>query len=143
MVAQPDTDDLGESVVGPSKAVMIPSDGTGREGDAVTFDANGQVTPVAAVDDDIVGVLFEDAPDAGDDVAVHVSGVVAARAAAAVAEGDVLDPDGAAAGELAANAQGMSHSVDEGGTAIYRLSPANPLALSTAAAGEPVAVYLR
>lgn len=139
---QPSTDDYGESIVGPSKAIPMESDGNGRAGDAVTI-ATGQVTPVAAVDDDIFGVLFEDAPAAGEEVAVQIMGVVAARAAAAITAGTTLDPDGAAAGELVENAQGTSHQVDEGGTGIYRLSPVNPFAVTDAAAGEPVGVYLR
>lgn len=143
MVKQPAVDDLGESVEGPSKSVREESDGTGRAGDAVTYNASGQVTPVTAADDDIIGILYEDAPDAGDLVNVQDSGIVAARAAAAVTKGDVLDPDGTAAGELAPNAQGTSHQVDEGGTGTYRLSPVNPQARSDAGAGEPVAVKLR
>lgn len=142
MVKQPSTDEFGESIEGPSKTVRFESDGNGRAGDAVTI-AAGQVTPVAAVDDDVLGILFKDAPAAGERVAVQIMGVVVARAAAAITAGTTLDPDGAAAGELVENAQGMSHNVDEGGTAIYRLSPANPVAVTDAAAGEPVGVYLR
>lgn len=130
MVKQPNADDLGESIEGPSKAVRIESDGTGEAGDAVTYNADGQVTPTAAAGELVVGVLFEDAPDAGDQVAVQVSGVVAGVAAEAIAEGDVTDTT-ATAGALGVS--GATNPETSG----------QPFAMSDAAAGEPVALKLR
>lgn len=123
--------DLGDSPFpGNTISVTRDSDGTGSAGDAVTYDANDQVTPVSAADDNIVGVLAENSPDsAGEDVSVVVFGPVIANATSALAGDDVADAEGTNAGRLAANAQGRSHQVDEGGTAVYRLSMGNPWCL--------------
>lgn len=123
--------ELGDALYTGVLSVTLPSDGTGSEGDFVTFNASNSVTPVSAADDDIVGVLRDDAPTtAGEKVTVHVSGMVAANVATGTATGAVLQPDGVNAGRAGANAQGTAHSVDEGGTATYDLAPANPMAFS-------------
>lgn len=120
---------LGDSLHSDGDTISLPSDGTGAAGDFVAFDANGQVTPVSAADDDVIGVLAEGAPAAGEDVATHVQGVVVANVDGAVTAGNVLEPDGVNAGRTAANAEGTSKQIDEGGTAIYRLLMDHPRAL--------------
>lgn len=125
--------DLGDIVYQGSIVITRPSDGTGTAGDAVTWDGTGQLTPVSAAADEVVGVLTDDSPDsAGDMVAVCVEGLAIANVDGAVAAGDVLQPEGTNAGRLAANAQGGHHTVDEGGTAIYDLALHNPRAYSAA-----------
>lgn len=121
--------ELGESLHADGDTITLTSDGTGAAGDFVSFNATGELTPVAAADDGVIGVLAADSPAAGEDVAVHVQGVVVANVDGAVVAGDVLESDGVNAGRVAANAQGTSHQVDEGGTAIYRLSMDHPRAL--------------
>lgn len=122
--------ELGESVHSDADTVGLPSDGTGTAGDFVAFDANGQLTPVSAADDDVIGVLAEDSPaNAGEDVAVHLQGAVIANVAGTVTAGDVLEPDGTNAGRATTNAQGTHHAVDEGGTATYTLAMDHPRAL--------------
>lgn len=127
---------LGQRAYGNgADTITLDSDGSGSAGDAVTFNGSGQVTPVSASDDDIIGVLTEDSPaDAGDAVGVHLQGAVVANVAGSVSTGDVLEPDGTNAGRLTTNAQGSSYEVDEGGTAVYRLSMDHPRALSGAGA---------
>lgn len=120
---------LGESVHADADTVGLPSDGTGTAGDFVAFDGTGQLTPVSAADDDVLGVLAEDAPAAGEDVSTHLQGACVANVAGTVTAGDVLEPDGTNAGRTTANSQGASHQVDEGGTAVYRLSMDHPRAL--------------
>lgn len=123
--------ELGDALYTHVLSITLPSDGTGSAGDFVTFDSSDQVTPVAASDDDIVGVLGDDSPDsAGEKLTVHVSGVVAGNVATGTSTGAILQPDGTNAGRTTGNSQGTTHSVDEGGTAIYDLAPANPMAFS-------------
>lgn len=136
--------DLGDTFHEHGDRVPLPTDGTGDAGDFVTFDANGQVTPVSAADDDIVGVLGQSGADAsaGDKVQVHVQGVVNANVDSAVSAGEWLEYDGANAGRVAANGQGSTHQVDEGGTAIYRLALEQPRALEDADSDNEALVKL-
>lgn len=120
---------LGESVHADADHVGLPSDGTGTAGDFVTFDGSGQVTPVSAAGDDVIGVLAEDAPAAGEDVGVHLQGAVVANVAGTVTAGDVLEPDGTNAGRTTTNSDGTHKAVDEGGTATYSLAMDHPRAL--------------
>lgn len=116
------TKELGDPVKsGPYESETVESDGAGAAGDLVTINASGQVTPTAAADDDIYGVLLQDSPAAGEDVTVGTGGRFFANVATGVAKGDWLEAS-ATAGQAAANAQGSTHSVDEGGTAVYRLA---------------------
>lgn len=136
--------DLGDKGYRHGDTVDLPTDGTGAAGDVVTFNGSGQVTPVAAVDDDVVGVLAEDGSDdsAGDEVAVHVQGVVVANVANSVSAGDWLEPDGANAGRVTTNSAGSSQSVDEGGTGTYRLALEQPRALEDAGSDNDALVKL-
>lgn len=120
---------LGESVHADADTIGLESDGTGSAGDFVAFNGTGQVAPVSAADDDVIGVLAEDSPAAGEKVSTHIQGAPVANVAGTVSAGDVLEPDGTNAGRATANAQGSSHQVDEGGTAVYRLSMDHPRAL--------------
>lgn len=115
------TKELGDLGYG-SDALTITkeSDGSGTAGDFVALNGSGQVSPTTAADADLYGVLAEDAPAAGEGVSVHIEGVVFANVAGTVSDADVLEPT-TTAGQWAANAQGLTHQVDEGGTAIYRL----------------------
>lgn len=122
----------GQEVYPDGNRITLESDGTGSKGDFVTLSA-GQVTPAAAADADIIGVLAQDAPAAGEDVTVAVSGIVVANVAGTVAQGDVLEPS-ATAGQAAANSSGFVQAVDEGGTATYTLSMRGVFAVSAAGA---------
>lgn len=125
-----DANELGDNKYDDGDTIPLPSDGTGNEGDFVTYDVNGQVTPVAAAGDEIVGVLAQDSPaNAGEDVGVHVQGVVVANVAGTVSAFEWLEPDGVNAGRATANAEGASLTVDEGGTAVHNLRLAAPRAL--------------
>lgn len=105
------------------RTVSFPSDGTAGPGDAVSLDANGQVTPTDA--DNSIGVLSDQAPaahDAGDNVPVHVTGVVVANVAAGAVAGDSLTEvdtsvaGAPAAGTLIVGGDGqMDAFSDEGG----------------------------
>lgn len=135
--------DLGDRGFQHADTVTLDSDGTGSAGDFVTFNASGQVTPVAVADDDVIGVLSEDSPaSAGEKVAVHVQGAVLANVANAVVAGDVLEPDGTNAGRCTANAQGSYHAVNEGGTATYSLAMDHPRALEDAGTDNAALVKL-
>lgn len=132
--------DLGDSPwpgVGNQITVTLESDGSGTAGQAVKFNASDQVTPVTASGDDLVGVLSEDAPAAGEDVSVVVFGPVIADATSGLSAGNVTQPEGTNNGRLAANAQGRQQSVDEGGTAIYDLAQGNPWCLIASGGSLP------
>lgn len=85
------------------RTVSFPGDGTATPGDLVSIDANGQVTLSDA--DNSIGILSDQAGethDAGDDVPVHVTGVVIANVADGTVAGDGLgEPDTATAGHTA------------------------------------------
>lgn len=121
-----------------SLTLTLPTDGTVSEGDAVTWDGTGQLTPVAAAGDEVVGVATEHTTvsSAGDKAPICVHGLIMANVEGTVGYGDVLEPEGTNAGRLAANAQGGHHTVDEGGTAVYDLALDHPRAYSPA--GGPV-----
>lgn len=122
----------GQEVYPDGNSITLESDGSGSKGDFVTISA-GQVTPTSSGTDDIIGVLAQDAPAAGDDVAVVISGIVVANVAGTVSKGDVLGPT-ATAGQADTNSQGLTHQVDEGGTAVYTLSMRGVFAVSAAGA---------
>lgn len=121
--------ELGESVHSNADTIGLESDGSGSAGDFVTFNASGQVTPVSAAGDDIIGLLAQDSPAAGEDVSVHIQGAAVANVTSTIAAGDVIQPEGTNAGRGAANAQGTHHTVSEGGTATYDLAMDHPRAL--------------
>lgn len=124
---------LGFVVYTNSIILTLPSDGTGEAGDAVTWNASGELTPVTAAADELAGVLTANSPDsAGEKVSVCVHGLVMANVDGTVAMSDVLEPEGTNAGRLAANAQGSHQTIDEGGTAIYDIATAHPRAYSDA-----------
>lgn len=122
----------GQDVYPDGNRITRGSDGSGSKGDFVTLSA-GQVTPTSAADDDIVGVLAQDAPAAGEDVTVVISGIVVANVAGTVGMGDVLGPS-ATAGQADTNSAGFVQAVDEGGTATYTLSLRGVFAVSAAGA---------
>lgn len=124
----------GDKLYENGDTITKESDGAGSAGDFVTLNASGQVTPTASSDDDVYGVLAEDSPaSAGEDVGVRVQGIVIANVAGTVTDGDVLQPS-ATAGQAAANAQGLYHTVSEGGTATYDLAMRGIQAYSDAGA---------
>lgn len=111
----------GDYNVYSDEAVVVTreSDGSGTAGDAVAI-TGGQVTPTAD-GDTVYGVLAEDAPSAGENVAVVVKGDVIVNAGGSVVAGNAVET-GATAGQLVNNASGTEISVDEGGTATYTIS---------------------
>lgn len=129
--------ELGDYAVETAHSVVRTeiSDGTGSAGDAVTKDANGQVSQYSAAGADFYGILAEDSPAAGEEVAVVIHGDAVANADGALAAGDLVDLGGTTAGRVEPNAQGTEHDVDEGGTAVYTLAMGTAKAL-TDAGGE-------
>lgn len=132
-MAEPSADyELGDPVFSDGDVLTLESDGLGVAGDAVTI-SDGQVTPTVAEDDDFIGCLYEDAPDAGEGVSVNLQGIVVANVASGVAAGDTLVAT-TTEGQLVASAAGTTQAVDEGGTASYTLAMAHPIALTDAGA---------
>lgn len=125
------TKELGDLGYGDGTTITKESDGAGLAGDFVTLSGTGQVTPTSTADDDIYGVLAQDAPAAGEKVAVHVTGIVIANVAGTVTDGAALLPS-VTAGQWAANAAGLVQAVDEGGTATYTIGARGVQAYSDA-----------
>lgn len=104
------------------RTVSFESDGTVSAGDAVMFDANGQLTP--ALDGDLVGVAADTVGDhsAGDRISVHVSGIVVGNVASGVTADATsgltvgASADGDNAGELIAGGDEAHAFCDEGGS---------------------------
>lgn len=114
---------------GPRLVRTEESDGTNlTAGDAVSMDANEQVTPTGD-GDDMYGIVVGPADDnstlsslsAGDLVSVCTFGPVIANVASGVTRGDLLETS-STAGQLAQNGTGTEVDVDEGGTATYTLA---------------------
>lgn len=82
--------------VNDGRTVTFPSDGTVVSGDPVSLDVDG-VTPydsaTAAAAAGVVSDVVKDDHDAGDNIEVHVTGVVIANVAAGVARGDTVADD--------------------------------------------------
>lgn len=125
------TRELGDRAYGDGDTITKESDGTGSAGDFVTLNGSGQVTPTSTADDDIYGVLAQDAPAAGEEVSIHVQGIVFANVASAVADGNALLPS-TTAGQWTNNSAGLVQAVDEGGTATYTLGSRGVQAYSDA-----------
>jgi hypothetical protein len=99
-------------------SVTTRSDGAGSPGDAVTFDAEGRVTPTTSTDDALVGVLTtppSDSPNATAGVAFTGIGPVT-HVASDVTAGDRLAPSGGTSGQLVADGSGPALALlDAGG----------------------------
>lgn len=136
--------DLGDKGHRHGDTVALESDGTGVAGDFVTFNTSAQVTPTSATGDQIVGVLSEDAPSAGDDVAVHVQGVVVGNVATGIAAGDWLSSS-ATAGQADAtdgSTSGSVHTIDYSRTGTETIHTENPRALEDEDGDNAVLVKL-
>lgn len=97
------------------RTVSYPGDGSAAPGDFVTFDAEGKITQTGDTDN-AVGILSDQAGEAhddGDNVPVHVTGVVIGNVATGTSAGDPLGAS-ATAGEAGAGDKYDAFS-DEGG----------------------------
>lgn len=123
---------LGDYAVESAHAVVVTetSDGTGSAGDAVTQNSNQKVSQYTSDGDDFYGVLAEDSPSDGEEVAVVVHGDVVVNAGGSITAGDLIELDGATNGRVVQNAEGTERDVDEGGTATYTLALATAKALT-------------
>lgn len=124
--------DLGDYAVETSDAVVRTetSDGSGSAGDAVTMTSNGKVSQYSSDAADFYGVLVEDSPSDGEDVAVLIHGDVIANAGGSITAGDLVELPGTTNGRVAQNTEGTEKDVDEGGTATYTLALATAKALT-------------
>lgn len=129
--------ELGDYDIYGSDAIVLTyeSNGSGSAGDFVTVNSSDQVAPTSD-GDTIFGVLAEDSPSSGEDVAVVKFGDVVANSASGVTAGDVVETS-TTSGQAAANSEGKEKAVDEGGTATYTLAQANPEALVDAGGTLP------
>lgn len=119
--------ELGDYNVYASDAVVLTyeSDGSGSAGDAVNVNGSDQVTPTDASGDDIFGVLAEDSPSAGEEVAVVKYGDVIVNSGGSVTAGDIVQTS-STAGQVAQNDNGKEAT---GGSFTGTFAPANPEAL--------------
>lgn len=128
--------DLGDPVYEDSRLVPEESDGTGVQGDAVTYDSQGRVTPAGSATDYIVGILGEDSPEENDMVRTVQGGIAESRAGGAITPGDVLVPDDADAGALVSNGTGATFEVDTSTGDVITVPVRPAVAVESAADGE-------
>lgn len=123
---------LGDYAVESDHAVVLTeeSDGSGSAGDAVTMSGSQQVSQYSSDGADLYGVLAEDSPSAGNDVAVVVHGDVVANAGGSITAGDMVELPGNTNGRVEQNTQGTEVDVDEGGAATYTVPHATAKALT-------------
>lgn len=109
--------DAGDSYAGDPGTTTLPSDGTGKQGDLVDI-SGGQVSQMeAGATTTIFGVLTEDAPPAGEEVAVWTYGKVTANGDAGVGVGEA-GVSGSNAGQVASGDSGNFIIEAEGGNRL-------------------------
>lgn len=137
--------DAGDKAYRHGHIVEMEYSGTGSEGDVVKM-SSGQVTPVTANGDPIVGVIAEDVSSnsSGDEVSVGIHGTFYVTADGTVTEGELLQASGSTNGQLvsADSAEGLVTAVDESGSATYDVYSKYAMALNDASDGELVGVLL-
>lgn len=123
--------DLGDYGVETTHAVVRTetSDGTGSAGDAVTM-SSGKVSQYSSDGADFYGVLAEDSPSDGEDVAVVIHGDVIVSAGGSITAGDLVELPGNTNGQVEQNTNGTEIDVDEGGSATYTVPHATAKALT-------------
>lgn len=123
---------LGDYAVESAHAVVLTetSDGTGSAGDAVTMDSSQKVSQYTTDGADFYGMLVEDSPSDGEDVAVLVHGDGIISAGGSITAGDMVELDGATNGQVVQNTQGTERDVDEGATNTYTIPFATAKALT-------------
>lgn len=123
---------LGDYAVESAHAVVLTetSDGTGSAGDAVTMNGSQKVSQYTSDAADFYGVLAEDSPSDGEEVAVVVHGDVVVSAGGSITAGDLVELDGTTNGQVVQNTQGTEIDVDEGGSATYTIPHATAKALT-------------
>lgn len=106
------------------------SDGTGSAGDAVTMNGSGQVSQYSSDGADFYGVLAEDSPNTGEDVAVVIHGDAIVNAGGSITVGDLVELPGNTNGRVEQNTNGTEVDVDEDGSDDYTVPHATAKALT-------------
>lgn len=104
--------ELGEVAFGNATTVTYEAGEAISAGDAVAINGGQLATADGTTDTNPIGIAAK-AGSAGDDIGVHVSGVVVANVAAGVAAGTELGTS-ATEGQLAAGSGGFEALSDEG-----------------------------
>lgn len=131
--------EAGQTIYGYDRRATMVSDGTGKPGDFVALDGNGQVTTSDGTDNpSFTGVLSnskdnKEGIEAGEVVSVMIGGVVVANVTAGVEDGDGLGPSategaatsGGSSAEALSDAGGEFNGPIPDGTAAVNLDGGN------------------
>lgn len=111
------------------------------EGDAVTFDGSGNITPTSANDDALVGIAHK-VSDNDDKVTVLVSGtVVTVEADGSISKGDTVIPSGGDNGTFVSHTGGMY--INNTDSSANDIAANHPYALDSAGDGENFRAVMR